>query len=235
MVLKTVTPRIPTISFWFPPTGQSQWSSLVLVAPRRTSAGEPSPAHHPRHDLPQGPPHRHPQSSHLRHPQAAAVIGPFPPPRAVQRSIGSTQRTPVGFQWRAARSSTCFLAHPVGRSRAPLVSDFHCLFVFFYIFRRESDCFRAAVPGSPVSLFVIQPFSTHTHTHSGRSMKLQHIFERLTSQAGVRNKSVRYLSWHCFCLCSKPVTELKTRVAIANRNCYTSLFKTSVAETLRTP
>lgn len=79
VVLKTITPCILTVSFWFPPTGQSQWSSLVLVAPRRTSAGEPSPAHHPRHDLPQGPPRRHSQSSHLRHPQAAAVIGPFLP------------------------------------------------------------------------------------------------------------------------------------------------------------
>lgn len=56
--------------------GQSQWSSLVLVAPRCASTGKQSPAHHPRHDLPQRPSHRHPQSSHLRHTEEAAMISP---------------------------------------------------------------------------------------------------------------------------------------------------------------
>lgn len=230
MVLKTVTPRIPTISFWFPPTGQSQWSSLVLVAPRRTSAGEPSPAHHPRHDLPQGPPHRHPQSSHLRHPQAAAVIGPFPPQEQF-----SDQSVPLNGLPSLVRLPA-FLH---------ILSDAHelhlCLIfiVSFFTFFGESRTVFVQPFLAPLSVCSSSsPFRhihTHTYTHSGRSMKLQHIFERLTSQAGVRNKPVRCLSWHCFCLCSKPVTELKTRVAIANGNCYTSLFKTSVAQTLRIP
>lgn len=54
--------------------GQSQWSSLVLVAARCPSPGEPGPAHHPGHGLPQGPPHCHPKGPNLRHPQEAPVI-----------------------------------------------------------------------------------------------------------------------------------------------------------------
>lgn len=46
----------------------------MLVAPRCPSVGEPSPAHHPVHDLAQRPPHRHPQGPHLRHTQEAAMI-----------------------------------------------------------------------------------------------------------------------------------------------------------------
>lgn len=55
--------------------GQSQRSSLVLVAACCPSVREPGPAHHPGHDLPQGPPHCHPQGPHLRYAQEAAVIG----------------------------------------------------------------------------------------------------------------------------------------------------------------
>lgn len=59
----------------FCPAGQSLWSSLVLVAACCPSVGESSPAHHPGHDLPQGPPNCHPQGSHLRYTQEAAVTG----------------------------------------------------------------------------------------------------------------------------------------------------------------
>lgn len=55
-------------------TGQSQWSSLVLVAARCSSLGKPCPAHNPGHDLPQGSPHCRPKSPHLCHSQEATVM-----------------------------------------------------------------------------------------------------------------------------------------------------------------
>lgn len=169
VVLKTVTPRILTISFWFPPTGQSQWSSLVLVAPRRTSAGEPSPAHHPRHDLPQGPPHRHPQSSHLRHPQAAAVIGPFPPQEQF-----SDQSVPLNGL------PSVFSGAPLVRLPAFLhiLSDAHelhlCLIfiVCFFTFFGESRTVFVQPFLAPLSVCSSSsPFRhSHTHTHAQREI-----------------------------------------------------------------
>lgn len=75
----------------FSPAGQSQWSCLVLVAARRPAIGESSPAHHPVHDLPQGPPHCHPQGPHIRHAQEAAV-----------------NSQPLGRQTRTVRASMHF-------------------------------------------------------------------------------------------------------------------------------
>lgn len=173
----------------------------MLVAPRRTSAGEPSPAHHPRHDLAQGPPRRHPQSSHLRHPQAATVIDPPTPSRAVQRSIGSTQWTPIGFQSCSPVHLPSYL-HILSDAREP-----HLCLILFYFFlerERELDCFRAAIPGFPS----VHPFVRHPallDIHSARSMKLLHIFEHLTSWAGVEASLPDCPSWHC--LLSKPVAE----------------------------